>query len=58
MGLVLLLVVILLLLGAFPRGPDSWNGNWGYGPSGVLFTILIVVLILAMLGQIPMRGGW
>lgn len=58
MGLLLLIILILLLLSAFPRGPEAWNANWGYGPSGVLFTILIVVLILALLGQIPMRGGW
>ena len=32
MGTILLVVLILLLLGAFPTWPHS--KNWGYGPSG------------------------
>jgi len=34
MGLVLLIIVILLLVGAFPRW--NYSRNWGYGPTGVL----------------------
>jgi len=34
MGTILLIVLILLLLGAFPRW--NYNRNWGYGPSGIL----------------------
>jgi len=47
---VLLVVLILLLIGAFPRWPHS--AGWGYGPSGVLGTILIIILILILLGRI------
>ena len=47
---VLIVVLILLLLGAFPRWPHS--SNWGYGPSGILGTILIIVLILWLLGRL------
>ena len=50
MGLVLLIVLVLLLLGAVP----SWNysRNWGYGPSGILGVILIVVVVLLLTGRL------
>lgn len=47
---VLLVVLILLLVGAFPSWPHS--SSWGYGPSGVLGTVLIIVLILILLGKL------
>ena len=50
LGTVLLVVLILLLIGAFPTWPHS--AGWGYGPSGVLGTILIIVLILFLLGKL------
>lgn len=50
LGTVLIVILILLLLGAFPSWPHS--SNWGYGPSGILGTILIVVLILWLLGRL------
>lgn len=51
MGTILLILLILLLLGAFPRW--GFNRNWGYGPFGVLGLILVIVLILVLLGHIP-----
>jgi VIT1/CCC1 family predicted Fe2+/Mn2+ transporter len=51
MGLIVLVVLVLLLLGAFPSWPHS--RNWGYGPSGGLGTLLVVVVILYLLGYIP-----
>ena len=53
MGLILMIVLIMLLLGAVP----TWNHSreWGYGPSGGLGTILVIVLVLVLLGHIP-RG--
>ena len=50
MGLILIIILILLLLGAVPRWPHS--RNWGYGPSGGLGLILIIVLILVLLHYI------
>jgi hypothetical protein len=47
MGLILLIVVIILLLGAVPRWPHS--RNWGYGPSGGLGLLLVIVIILLLL---------
>jgi hypothetical protein len=50
MGLILLVIIIILLLGAFPRWP--YSQSWGYGPSGILGVVLVVVLILFLLGRI------
>lgn len=51
MGTVLLVILILLLLGAFPRW--NFNQNWGYGPTGLIGLILVIVLILMLMGRIP-----
>jgi len=51
MGLLLLIVLVLLLAGAFPRW--RYSRNWGYGPSGLLSLVLVVVLILVLLEYIP-----
>lgn len=45
---ILIIILILLLIGALPNWPHS--SQWGYGPSGGLATILIVLLILWALG--------
>ncbi len=47
---VLLVVLVLLLIGAFPAWP--YSASWGYGPSGVLGTVLIIILILFLMGRI------
>ena len=47
MGLILLIILILLLLGAIPSWPHS--RNWGYGPSGGIGLILLIVIILLVL---------
>ena len=51
MSTILLVIVVLLLLGALPRWPHS--RNWGYGPSGLLGVVLVVVLLLALLDRAP-----
>lgn len=50
MGLVLLILLILLLVGAFPRWP--YSRGWGYGPSGILFVLLIVIVVLLLVGRL------
>jgi hypothetical protein len=46
LGTVLLVILILLLLGVFPGWGHS--AAWGYGPSGIVGLVLIVVLILVL----------
>ena len=49
-GTVLLVILVLALLGVIPTWPHS--REWGYGPSGGLGLILLIVLILFVLGKI------
>jgi hypothetical protein len=42
-----ILLVLLILVGALPTWPHS--AKWGYGPSGGLGTILVIVLVLYLL---------
>ena len=48
MLLILLIIVLLMDVGAFPRWPHS--KNWGYYPSGGLTLLLIILLILLLAG--------
>lgn len=50
MGLILVIILILLLVGAVPRW--GYSRGWGYGPSGILGLILIIVVILLLLGRL------
>jgi len=50
LGLILLIIVVLMLVGAFPAWPHS--RSWGYGPSGGLGLVLIILLILLLLGRL------
>ena len=47
---ILIILAVLMLLGAIPAWPHS--RNWGYGPSGGLGLILLIVVILLMTGRI------
>lgn len=50
LGTILLIVLILLLVGAFPSWPHS--RSWGYGPSGGLGLIVLILLVLLLMGRI------
>lgn len=50
MSTLLLIILILLLIGAVPAWP--YSRAWGYGPSGGLALVLIIVLLLAFTGGI------
>jgi hypothetical protein len=53
MGLILLIIVILMLVGGLPHW--GYSRNWGYGPSGGLGLLLLIVLLLVIFNVIP-RG--
>lgn len=46
----LLIVLVLMLIGAIPAWPHS--RNWGYGPSGGLGLIVVIILALLLMGRI------
>ena len=50
MSTLLLVLVILLLVGAFPAWP--YSRNWGYFPSGILGVILLIVVLLLITGRV------
>jgi hypothetical protein len=50
MGTVLLVIVVLMLLGAFPAWPHS--RGWGYGPSSGLGLVIVILLILILTGRL------
>lgn len=47
---ILLIILILLLIGAIPAWPHS--RAWGYGPSGVLGIVVVIVLVLLLTGRL------
>jgi hypothetical protein len=50
MRTILLIILILLLIGAFPAWP--YSSGWGYYPSGGIGIILLIILILVLSGRI------
>jgi hypothetical protein len=50
LGTVLLVLLILMLIGAFPAWPHS--RSWGYYPSGGLGLLLAILIVLLLLGRI------
>jgi len=50
LGTILLVVLILMLIGVFPAWPHS--SGWGYGPSGGVGLLLLVIVILLVTGRL------
>ena len=50
LGTILLVLLVLMLIGAFPTWPHS--RTWGYYPSGGLGLLAAILLILILLGRI------
>lgn len=49
LGLILVIVLLLMVFGGLPKW--GYHG-YGYGPSGLLGTLLVIILILALLGRL------
>lgn len=50
LGTILLIVLILMLIGAVPTWPHS--KGWGYGPSGLLGVVVIILFVLVLTGRL------
>jgi hypothetical protein len=48
-GMILLIVLILMLLGAIPTWPHS--RSWGYAPSGGLSLVVVIIIVLLLTGH-------
>jgi len=50
LGTILIIVLILMLVGVLPTWPHSQS--WGYAPSGVLGTVVLILVVLFLLGRL------
>jgi len=50
LGTILLIILILMLIGAFPAWPHS--RSWGYGPSGGLGLVVFIIIVLLLMGRL------
>ena len=50
MSTVLLILLILLLIGALPTWP--YSANWGYGPTGGVGLVVLILIILLLTGRL------
>jgi hypothetical protein len=50
LGTILLIVLVLLLVGAIPAWP--YSRSWGYGPSGIVGLLFVILLIMLLTGTI------
>jgi hypothetical protein len=47
---ILLIVVILVLIGVLPVWPHA--SSWGYGPTGIVGLVLLIVIVLFLMGRL------
>jgi len=50
LGTILLIVLVLMLIGAIPAWPHS--RSWGYGPSGGLGLLVLIIIVLLVMGRL------
>jgi hypothetical protein len=49
-GMILLIILILALIGVLPAWPHS--RSWGYGPTGGVGLVVVILVVLLLLGRI------
>jgi len=49
-GTIFLIILVLILLGVLPVWPHA--RSWGYGPSGALGVIVVILLVLVLTGRL------
>jgi hypothetical protein len=49
LGTILIIILILFVIGSLPAWP--YSSGWGFGPSGGLFILLIIIVVLALTGR-------
>ena len=52
---ILMVLIVLMLLGALPTWPHS--RSWGYGPTGGLGLVLLIVVIRMLSGRLGGAKG-
>lgn len=49
-GTILLIILVLALIGVIPTW--SHSRSWGYGPSGGIGLIVVILIVLLLMGRI------
>jgi uncharacterized protein DUF3309 len=52
LGLIVLVILVILVLGLLPTWPYTTSYGYGYWPSGILFVILLIVVLLLFTGHL------
>jgi hypothetical protein len=47
---ILIVLLILLLIGAWPTW--GWSSGWGYGPSGIVGVLVIILIVMLLTGRL------
>ena len=47
---ILAIILILLLIGAVPAWP--YSRGWGYGPSGILGVVVLIIIVMLLTGRL------
>ena len=50
LGTILFVIPFLVLIGALPNW--GYSSGWGYGPSGAVGVIVVILLILVLMGRV------
>lgn len=50
MTTILIIILILILVGALPRW--GYSSGWGYGPSGIVTVLLIILIVMMLTGRL------
>jgi hypothetical protein len=50
LGIILVVILVMMLFGSLPRWDHS--RSWGYGPSGGLGLVVLILVILLLLGRL------
>ena len=56
MGLLLLIILVLLLMGGLPTW--DYSRRWGYGPSGIVGLLLIILIVMMFFTPYVPFTGW
>jgi len=50
MSTLLIVVLVLLLLGVLPTW--GYSSGWGYGPSGIVGVLVIILIVMLLTGRL------
>ena len=50
MSTILIIILVLLLVGALPNW--GYSSGWGWGPSGIVGVLLVILIIMMLTGRL------